>query len=82
MQLGMVGLGKMGANMTRRLVRGVVLEDAAELLRLVGDDADRLPAEARQAGDDRLRELRLDIEDLAAVGDLPDYVVHVVGVPR
>ena len=41
----------------RRLVGGVVLEDAAELLRLVGDDADRPAAEAREAGDDRLRPL-------------------------
>ena len=45
-----------------RLVGGVVLEDAAELLRLVGDDPDRLAAEAGEAGDDRLRELRLDVE--------------------
>ena len=54
----------------RRLVGRVVLEDAAELLRLVGDDPDRLAAEAGEAGDDRLRELRLDVEELAVVDDL------------
>ena len=44
MQLGMVGLGKMGANMTRRLVRGghqlVVSDLSADAVKqLVGDGA-------------------------------------------
>src|SRR5581483_6870958 len=65
-----------------RLVGRVVLEDASELLGLIGDDPDRLAAEAGEAGDDRLRELRLDVEELAAVRDLADHVVHVVRVPR
>jgi hypothetical protein len=44
----------------RCLVGGVVVEDPAELARLVGGNADRAPAEARQARDDRLRPLRLE----------------------
>src|SRR5262249_56144261 len=66
----------------RRLVGRVVLEDAAELLRLVRDDPHGLPAESSEAGDDRLREFRLDVEDLAVVDDLPDHVLHVIRVPR
>ena len=38
----------------RGLVGGVVVEDPAELLGLVGDDPRGAPAEAREAGDDRL----------------------------
>jgi hypothetical protein len=53
----------------RRLVGRVVVEDAAELARLVGHDADRAPAEAREAGDDRLGPLRLEVEPLAVVDD-------------
>ena len=61
-----------------RLVGGVVVEDPAHLARLVGDDPDRPPAHARQAGDDRLRPLRLEVEPVAVVDDPPDHVVHVV----
>ena len=53
----------------RGLVGGVVVEDAAELLGLVGDDPRRAPAEAREAGDDRLRPLALHVEVLAVVDD-------------
>ena len=54
----------------RRLVGGVVVEDPGQLLGLVGDDPDRLAAEAGEAGDQRLGELRLDVEPLAVVDDL------------
>ncbi len=64
----------------RRLVGGVVLEDPAELLRLARDDADRTPAHPREAGDDRLRELRLNVEVEAVVDDPADHLVHVVGL--
>ncbi len=37
--------------------------------RLVADDADREPAEAREADDDVLREVLLHLEELAVVDD-------------
>ena len=46
MRLGMVGLGKMGANMTRRLMRGgheVVVTD------LSADNVKKFPAKAQSA---------------------------------
>src|SRR5664280_369871 len=46
----------------RRLIGGIVVEDAAQLLGLVGHDPGRPAAEAGQAGDDRLGELGLEIE--------------------
>ena len=61
-----------------RLVGRVVVEDPAELLGLVGHDPRRAPAEARQAGDDRLGELGLEVEVLAVVDDPADHLVHVV----
>ena len=60
------------------LVGGVVVEDPAELLGLVGDDPRGPPPEPRQAGDDRLRELRLDVEVAAVVDDPANHLVHVV----
>ena len=62
----------------RRLVGGVVVEDPAELLGLVGDDPGRTAAEPRQARDDRLRALRLEVEVDAVVDDPADHLVHVV----
>ena len=62
----------------RGLVGGVVVEDAAQLLGLVGDDPDRPSAEAREARDDRLRPLALDVEVLAVVDDPADHLVHVI----
>ena len=62
----------------RGLVGGVVVEDPPELLGLVGDDPHRAPAEAREAGNDRLRPLALDVEVLAVVDDQLDDLVHVV----
>ena len=62
----------------RGLVGGVVVEDAAELLGLVGDDSCRAPAEPREAGDDRLGPLTLDVEELAVVDDPLDHLVHVI----
>ena len=53
----------------RRLVGRVVVEDAAEVHRLVGDDADALAADAREARDDAPGEARLDVEDVAVVHD-------------
>ena len=50
----------------------------AELLGLVGDDPGGPPAEAREAGDDRLGPLALHVEDLAVVDDVVDHLVHVI----
>ena len=55
---------------------------AGQLLGLVGDDPDRLAPEAGEAGDQCLRELRLDVEPLTFVDDLVDHVVHIVGLAR
>src|SRR5208282_4251807 len=52
MQLGMVGLGRMGANMTRRLMRGghtLVVSDlsSAAVKGLAGEEEDTVPSAAR-----------------------------------
>jgi hypothetical protein len=65
------------ANALHRLTKRAV-EDAAELLGLIGHDPRRSAAEAREAGDDRLRPLRLHVEVLAVVDDPADHLVHVV----
>ena len=52
------------------------------MLRLVGDDAHRPPAHPREAGDDRARPARLQVEPVAVVDDPPDHVVHVVRLAR
>ncbi len=65
---------------TGGLVGRVVVEDPAELLRLVRDDPGGTPAEAREAGDDRLRPLALHVEELAVVDDAADHLIHVIGL--
>ena len=47
----------------RRLVRAVDEEHAAQVLRLVGDDAHHAPFDAREPGDDLLREELLDLDE-------------------
>src|ERR1700722_11308307 len=63
---------------TRGLVGRVVVEDAAELLGLVGDDPGRPATEASEAGDDRLGPLALHVEYLFIVHDVLDDLVHVI----
>ena len=46
--------------------------------RLRGDDPHRSSADPRQAGDDRARPLRLEVQPGAVVDDQLDHVVHVV----
>ena len=65
-----------------RLLRGVDVEHAGQVLRLVADDADRVAVEAREADDDVLREVLVDLEELAVVDDQRDDVAHVVGLLR
>ena len=49
---------------------------------LVADDADRVAVEAREAADDVLGEVLVDLEELAVVDDQPDDVAHVVRLVR
>ena len=62
------------ADEARRLRRRVDVEHAGERARLVADDADRVPAEAREAADDVLREALVHLEELAVVDDARDHV--------
>ena len=55
-------------------------EHAAEVLRLVRDDADDAPVDAREAGEDLLREELLDLAPRALVDDLVDHGHHVEGL--
>ncbi len=66
----------------RRLVGRVHVERAAEHHRLVGDDADRLPTDPGQPGDEVLRPLGLHPEDVAVVDHRGDHLADVVGAPR
>ena len=70
------------ADEARPLRRGVDVEDAGEEVGLVRDDADRAPAEPREADDEVLREVGVDLEELAVVDDAPDQLLHVVGLVR
>ena len=53
----------------RRLAGGLGVQRAAEELRLVGDDADRAPVDARVRGDDVARPARVELEHAAAVDE-------------
>jgi hypothetical protein len=54
----------------------------ASWLRLVADDADRVAVQAREAADDVLGVVLVDLEELAVVDDQPHDVAHVVGLVR
>ena len=60
------------------LVGRVDEQDAAEVLRVAGDDADRPAVEAREAADQLLREQRLDLGERLGVDQRVDDLVHVV----
>ena len=64
------------------LVGRVHVDRAAEEHRLIGDDAGRPAAEAREARDDRARPLRLHREEVAIVGKQLDDLAHVVRLSR
>ena len=61
----------------RRLVGGIDEQHAALPLRLAGDDADRAPVQAREAGDDLAREQLLELEEAPVVDQRVDDVVDV-----
>ncbi len=47
---------------------------------VVGDDADGIPPDAREAGHQRRTVARLEGVELAAVDDAGNHLVHVVGL--
>ena len=67
------------AHEARRLAAGVGIEHAGQHHRLVGDEADGAALDAAEAGDDVLGKVRLDLEEIAFVGDLQDQLLDVVG---
>ena len=64
------------------LRRGVDVEHARELRRLVADDPDREAVQAGEAADDVLGMVLVHLEELAVVDDQLDDVAHVVGLVR
>ena len=57
-----------------------LLRRLAEQHAVVGDDADRMPVDAGEAGDERLAVLALELVELAAVDESRDDLAHVVGL--
>ena len=70
--------GVAGAHEARGLGAGVGVEHAAEVARLVGDDADGAALEAGEPAHDVARPARRPLEQAAAVDDALDDVAHVV----
>ncbi len=69
--------GVAGVDEAGGLVGGVDEQDAALLLRLVGDDPDRAAVEPRVADDELLGPARVDLEERARVADALDQVADV-----
>src|SRR4029079_12446594 len=67
-----------GAHEARALGAGVGVEYAAQVVRLVGDHADRAALEPREAADQVARPARGPLEHAAAVDEPVDDVTHVV----
>ena len=67
---------------TGRLVGGVHVQDSPGLHRVVRHDPDRPSVDARETRHDVSRPARLDLEELAAVDDRGNDLVHVVCLPR
>jgi hypothetical protein len=70
------------AHEARGLARGVRIERAGEHFRLIGDEAHRAAGDAAKPGHDVLREVALDLEEIALVGDLHDQLLDVIGFVR
>ena len=64
------------------LLRRRDVERAGDRERLVGDDADGLPSDRREAGDEVRRPSSAQLEQIAVVDDRPDHVAHVVAAGR
>ena len=56
--------------------------DSREQDAVVGDDADRIAVEAREAGDQRRAVERLELVEARAVDEARDHLAHVVGLRR
>jgi propionyl-CoA carboxylase beta chain len=67
------------ADEARGLLRAVDVEHAGEDHRLVGDHADGAALDPAEADDDVRGMRRLELEEVAFVGDLSDELVHVIG---
>ncbi len=72
---GVAGLDEAG-----RLVGGVDEEDAAGVLGLVGDDADRAPVEPPVADDQLLRPALVDGQEAVGVEQRVEQLLHVEGL--
>ncbi len=68
------------AHEARGLERRGDVERAGEVQRLVGDDADGAAGQARQADDDVLRVVGVDLQEVGAVDDAVDHLANVVGL--
>ena len=66
----------------RRLLRCRDVERAGEGQRLVGDDADRKPADRGERGDHIGRPAAAQLQQFAVVADRPDHVADVVAARR
>jgi len=62
----------------RRLVGTVARDRAGEMHRIVGDDPDRVPLDARERGDHAAPKAGSQLEHGSRVGDDLDGAVHVV----
>mmetsp|Transcript_5902 Transcript_5902/g.14528 ORF Transcript_5902/g.14528 Transcript_5902/m.14528 type:complete len:493 (-) Transcript_5902:134-1612(-) len=68
------------AHEARGLDAALDVQAAGQHQGLVGDDADRLAFHAREAGDDVLRVVGLQLEEVAVVHDLQDQLLDVIGL--
>ena len=57
-------------------------KDAAEMVGLIGDDADRAPVDPREGRHDVPRPARVELEQRVGVDDPGQRVADVVGAPR
>ena len=64
-----------------RLLRGLGVDHATEIPRLVGDHADRPPVDAGERGDHVACPARGDLEQVPAVHQGGDHAAHVVHLP-
>ena len=67
------------SNKARRLHRGVDVQTARQMGRLVGDNAHRAAAEMGKADENIARELRLHFVEIAFIDHRRDQLFHVIG---
>ena len=74
--------GVAGANEAGRLLRGVDIQRARVLHRLVGHDADCVTLDATEAGDEVRREQRLGFQEFIVVQHRFEDPMHVIRLVR